>query len=90
MDPTVDKILERLRDELPKKDTETQKVAVTYFQAVIETLLENSRLLRISVNHPSLYKLVKKTRNWFHTIPAGAAFVFYRRYEKAVTQTAAA
>jgi hypothetical protein len=86
LDPTEDKILKRLREELPKKNLATQKVVLAFFDTVIGTLLENSLLLRVALNYPSLFKLVTRVHGWFYALPSAGAYVFYRRYEKAGNQ----
>jgi hypothetical protein len=84
MKEASEKGIDPAEDELPKRNSEVQKAVAHFFQAVIETIVENSFLIRLTIKYPRFLRLALAARRWVNEVPS--VIKVYKRYETAMSQ----
>jgi hypothetical protein len=88
IDPSAEDVVRRILTEVPNKGAEARRVINDFYKAVLETLVQNSLAIRLSIKHPWLRTVVSRGRRWLSAIvnltPATPAFVLYRGYKDVI------
>lgn len=94
LDPAENEFVNQLNLDLSNKAPEVRRVVTEFYQAVLETLLENSWLLRVMVRKTRIRKIILVMKRMltavaslFQPLPPFAAYVLYKQYKDAVRRT---
>ena len=88
IDPPAENVVKKVLTEVASKGTETRCVVNNFYEAVLQTIVQNSLTIRLAIKHPQLLRVAARTRKFFSaTISVTPAYALYRRYKEALSQT---